>query len=141
MGAVLVMTGRVFSLLWPLGGLPAAEVPLWMMLFSIEGEPSSMICRLVLPVDRGMLEPPWGRLSLTGLSKMLVAESFMLSMDVGSSFAPGGTVFLLGLPCGVLMGVVKLFATDPLVGVVGRSSGLSCCFPLGKKLDMKLAMV
>jgi hypothetical protein len=72
---------------------------------------------------------------------MLGAASFTLSMDTGSSFAPGGAVFLLGLPCGVLMGVVKLFAAVPLIGVVGRSSALSCCFPLGKKLDMKLAMV
>ena len=113
-----------------------------MTLFSTEGEPSSMFCRLVLPVERGMLETPWGRLSLTGLSKMLVAESFMLSMEVGSSFAPGGTVFLLGLPCGVLTGVVKLFGAVPLVGVVGRSSVLlSVCFPPGKKLDMKLAIL
>ena len=116
------------------------DVPLWIMLLSTEGDPSSMFWRLFFPGDKGVATP-CGRLSLTGLSSTLAVVSFMLSMATGSSFAPGGTVFLLGLPCGVLTGVVKLLALLPLVGVVGRPSFFSCCFPPGKKLDMKLAIL
>lgn len=63
------------------------------------------------------------------------------SNAVGKSLAPGGTVLLLGLPCGVLVGLRKLLVV--LVGVVGRTgvSSVDLSLPLGKKLDMKLAMM
>ena len=62
----------------------------------------------------------------------------------GRSCAPGGFVFLLGLPCDVLMGLRKL--SDLEEGVAGRGLLASLAVPLffsfppGKKLDMKLAM-
>lgn len=64
-----------------------------------------------------------------------------LSKAVGRSLAPGGFVFLLGLPCGVLVGWIKLFGLP--LGVLGRegASPEAFSFPPGKKLDMKLAIV
>jgi hypothetical protein len=65
-----------------------------------------------------------------------------LSKAEGSSCAPGGLVFLLGLPWGVLTGLRKL--SSLVDGVAGREVLFSpealFAFPPGKKLDMKLAM-
>lgn len=76
------------------------------------------------------------------------------SKAVGRSFAPGGIVRLLGLPSGVLSGLMKLLMF--MVGVTGRGS--ACASPArgalslpelllvptlelpGKKVDMKLAI-
>lgn len=77
-----------------------------------------------------------GRVSLTGVSLRLRA----VSKAEGRSCAPGGIVFLLGLPWGVLEGLRKLLV---LTGVAGRAdaSPWPLSLPPGKKLDMKLAMV
>ena len=49
----------------------------------------------------------------------VIGSSFIaFSKILGSSFAPGGRAFLLGLPWGVAYGEVKALL---LVGVVGRS--------------------
>lgn len=93
---------------------------------------------LLLPGERGVIMAVWGRPSFIGLSSTLGGWIFMLSNATGSSLAPGGTVFLLGLPWGVLTGVMKLFLV--LIGVEGRASVLSP-LPPGKKFAMKLAMV
>jgi hypothetical protein len=107
------------------------------MLSSTVGElPSSKFCRLLLPGDSGATTL-CGRLSFTGVSKALGGLIFMPWRATGSSLAPGGTVLLLGLPCGVLAGVMKLLR----VGVEGRASVLSCFPPPGNRLAMKLAMV
>src|SRR3954451_24107431 len=103
------------------------------MLSSTVGEPSSRFCRLLLPGDNGATL--CGRLSFTGVSKALGGLIFMPCKATGSSLAPGGTVLLLGLPCGVLAGVMKLFR----VGVEGRASTLSCFAP-GNRFAIKLAM-
>lgn len=88
--------------------------------------------------DRGV--PLWGRPSLTaGLSRDTGLSFRALSKALERSLAPGGIVFLLGLPWGVAAGVRKEF----LVGVPGRSeTGDLPSFALceGNMLDRKLAM-
>lgn len=77
------------------------------------------------------------------------------SKAVGRSLAPGGFVFLLGLPSGVLSGLMKLLMF--MVGVTGRgtasaspASGALSLLELllvptlelpGKKVDMKLLVI
>ena len=64
-----------------------------------------------------------------------------LSKVVAKSLAPGGAVFLLGLPCGVLVGLIKLLVA---LGVAGRDAALSVwdlSLVPGNRLDMKLAIV
>lgn len=125
----------MFSCMWLLRGLPPCVAFLWTRLCPTADGPSSKCCTLLLPGDNGAATL-CGRPSLTGLSRMPMpggAASFRPSKAaVGRSWAPGGTVRLLGLPCGVLTGVVKLV----LIGVEGRLS----CFPPGNRLAMKLAM-
>ena len=61
-----------------------------------------------------------------------------LSNAAGKSWAPGGTVFLLGLPWGVLVGLRKLLFFDGVEGREFESADLS--LPDWKKFDMKLAI-
>lgn len=93
-----------------------------------------------------------GRVSLMGVSTPGEFRFIAVSKTVGRSWAPGGIVFLLGLPSGVLRGLMKLLMLF-MVGVTGRgaaspaSGGLSLLLLLmllllpGKKLDMKLAII
>lgn len=70
----------------------------------------------------------------------VVPSRFMAwSKAEGRSWAPGGTVFLLGLPWGVLVGSMKLLCLLP--GVEGRAGMSAALEAPGKKLDMKLAIV
>ena len=70
---------------------------------------------------------------------MLRSSLRALSKAAGSSCAPGGIVFLLGLPWGVLTGVMKLLV-PPFVGVPVGST-LSLPWEEGKRFAIKLAMV
>lgn len=56
------------------------------------------------------------------LDEPMVGSSFMaLEKTSGKSKAPGGILFLLGLPCGVCDGDMKAFcAVDADIGVSGR---------------------
>lgn len=93
-----------------------------------------------------------GRVSLMGVSTPGEFRFIAVSKTVGRSWAPGGIVFLLGLPSGVLRGLMKLLMLF-MVGVTGRGAaspargGLSLLLLLlmlllpGKKLDMKLAII
>lgn len=75
-----------------------------------------------------------------GLSRTLELSFKWLSRACGRSCAPGGNVLLLGLPCGVLAGSMKLFLT----GVDGRPRSSLLLFSLApgeKMFDMKLAIV
>lgn len=91
----------------------------------------------------------WGLPNLTGLSRAFVVLSFnALSKVVVRSCAPGGMVFLLGLPWGVERGLTKLFVLGVLgvpgvPGVSGRSvTGDLRSLPgvEGNMLVIKLAM-
>lgn len=135
--------GGVFSCPCFLEGAVGDCPVLCIMLLSTPGaaekKGSSAGCMLLLEGDNG-LPLPWG-LSLTGLSRTLGLSFRAVSNAVGSSLAPGGIVFLLGLPCGVEMGSTKVF----LAGVPGGSSsdGLVSLEPWdeGNILEMKLAIV
>ena len=112
--------------------------PLWMTLSSTLTLDSSRGWALLLVGESGVVMTLCGRVSLRGASVALALRFRPCSKAEGRSWAPGGIVFLLGLPWGVVVGSMKLLC---LVGVVGRaepSTGLS--LPPGKKLDMKLAM-
>lgn len=80
--------------------------------------------------------------SLIGLSRALALSFRAFSKAVGSSWAPGGIVLLLGLPCGVETGSMKAFLV--VLGVSGRSSAadLASLAPCdeGNILEMKLAI-
>lgn len=123
--------GGVFS--WPcfIMCAPGAAVDLCSTLSSTKTD-SSVACTLFRPGDRGVTTL-CGRPSLMEGSRT-GGTSFMPSRAFGSSLAPGGTVFLLGLPWGVLAGLMKLLR----LGVPGRS--VRSCFPVGKRVPMKLAM-
>lgn len=93
--------------------------------------------------DKGVLDN-CGRPSLTGLSRPPALSLRALSNAAGRSLAPGGTIFLLGLPCGVASGSMKLLAAVLPVGVLDRSRlGCASSFevPPGKMPEMKLAML
>jgi hypothetical protein len=100
-------------------GLPGATADLCMILsstFDVEllKYDSSAARVLLFPGVKGA---PACRPSFVGL---LSAEKFSFmafSKAVGRSLAPGGFCFLLGLPCGVDTGVMKLFR----LGVFGLS--------------------
>ena len=102
--------------------------------------------------------PACERPPFVGLPKVLGVSFRELSKATGRSLAPGGFRFLLGLPCGVETGVMKLFR----FGVFGcsllkdsfwlervcRGGGgtgmILSCFPPceeGNKLVMKLDMM
>jgi hypothetical protein len=101
--------------------------------------------------------PACERPVFVGLPKVFGVSFIELSKATGRSLAPGGFRFLLGLPCGVETGVMKLFR----FGVFGRSllkasfwlervcrggggtGMILSCFPPceeGKRLVMKLDM-
>lgn len=91
---------------------------------------------LVLPGDRAWMTD-CGRPSLMGVSKTLELSFRWLSIAWGRSFAPGGSVLLLGLPMGVLGGSIKVFLT----GVEGRPRSILLTLslpPLANMLDLKL---
>lgn len=91
---------------------------------------------LALPGDRAWMTD-CGRPSLMGVSKTLELSFRWLSMACGRSFAPGGSVLLLGLPMGVLGGSIKVFLT----GVEGRPRSILLTLslpPLANMLDLKL---
>lgn len=114
--------------------------------------PSSTANALLFPGDNGV--PACDRPPFVGLPKPPGASFMAFSKATGRSTAPGGALFLLGLPCGVWTGVMKLF----LEGVLGRSLKVSfwlervwrggggtgrmpSCFPPweeGKRFVMKL---
>lgn len=102
-------------------GLPGETADLCMILSStlpdaLPKYESSIAKALLFPGDRGV--PACDRPSFVGLPKVVVGLIFIaFSNATGRSLAPGGFRFLLGLPCGVDTGVVKLF----LLGVLGLS--------------------
>ena len=98
--------GDAFSLLDVFNGLPGpgpglTSLSSMLCLPVLFGEPTASCCRPAL-------------VGLLGSSRMAFSKTF------GSSFAPGGNLFLLGLPCGVVYGVVKSL----LVGVAGLAYSL-----------------
>lgn len=106
---------------------------------------SSPASALPFPGDNGV---PACRPNFAGLPRVEEPSFIALSKAVGRSLAPGGFCFLLGLPCGVETGVMKLLR----VGVCGRSlnwspEGAGSEFSLfppceeGKRLLRKLDMV
>lgn len=112
--------GVVFSLPCFRSGLPGVTTDLCMMLSSafavaLPKYPSSTTNALLLPGDNGV--PAWDRPLFVGLPKPAGVSFIAFSKATGKSTAPGGALFLLGLPCGVWTGVMKLF----LDGVLGRS--------------------
>jgi hypothetical protein len=151
----------VFSFPCFLKGLPGETEDLWIIDSSafIVDDPkydSSTAKVLLFPGDSGVSPPCW-QLNLVGLPKVAGANFKALSKATGRSIAPGGLRLLLGLPCGVCTGVIKLF----LVGVLGRSLKVSfwsprvwrggggagkliSCFPLWEDVNrfaMKLDML
>lgn len=82
-----------------------------------------------------------GRESWIGFSTEVGANEREFSKASGRSYAPGGAVLLLGLPCGVWAGLMKPLLAF-LVGVEGRAeSRAALSLPDWKKLDMKLVIV
>jgi hypothetical protein len=75
---------------------------------------SSAASTLLFPGDSGVTAC---RPSFVGLPSADVLSFMAFSKAVGRSFAPGGFCFLLGLPCGVDAGVMKLLR----LGVFGLS--------------------
>jgi hypothetical protein len=75
---------------------------------------SSPANALPFPGDKGV---PASRPNFVGLPRVEELSFMAFSKAVGRSLAPGGFCFLLGLPCGVATGVMKLLR----VGVLGRS--------------------
>lgn len=103
---------------------------------------SSRGCALVLPGDRGVTAV-WGRVNRRGASIPDGLSVIALSNALGRSWAPGGIVFLLGLPWGVLGGFRNALLLLPfLTGVLGRAEASldDLSLPPGKKLAMKLAI-
>lgn len=102
-------------------GLPGGTADLCMILSStfpdeLPKYDSSIAKVLLLPGDNGV--PACDRPSFVGLPNVDVGLIFIaFSKANGRSLAPGGFRFLLGLPCGVDTGVMKLF----LLGVFGLS--------------------
>jgi hypothetical protein len=88
-----------------LSSIFVAELPKY------ESSPANV---LLFPGDNGV---PACRPSFEGLPSVEELSVIALSKAVGKSLAPGGFCFLLGLPCGVETGVMKLFR----VGVFGLS--------------------
>jgi len=112
--------GSVFSFPCFRTGLPGVVADLCMMLSSacdveLPKYPSSTANVLLFPGDSGV--PAFERPVFVGLPKPAGFSFMAFSKATGRSTAPGGALFLLGLPCGVETGVMKLF----LVGVFGRS--------------------
>ncbi len=105
-------------------GLPGVTADLCKMLSSalaveLPKYPSSTANALPFPGDNGV--PPCDRPTFVGVPKPVGVIFIAFSKATGKSNAPGGARFLLGLPCGVATGVVKLF----LVGVPGLSLNAS----------------
>jgi len=111
----------VFSFPCFRSGLPGetADVLCIMLSSMLPGElakyESSIAIALLLPGDNGV--PACERPPFVGEPKVFVVSFIEFSKAVGRSLAPGGFCFLLGLPCGVDTGVMKLF----LFGVLGLS--------------------
>ena len=98
--------GGVFSFPCFLNGLPGDMADLCRMLSSVLPVPkyeSSAVKALLFPGERGA-----PRALFVGLPNALVVSFIALSKAIGRSWAPGGCDFLLGLPCGVETGVMKL---------------------------------
>lgn len=111
----------MFSFPCFLKGLPGEMADLCMILSSalpviLPKYDSSIAKALLFPGDSGV--PACDRPSFEGLPNVVVGLIFIaFSNATGRSLAPGGLRFLLGLPCGVETGVMKLF----LFGVFGLS--------------------
>ena len=115
----------MFSLPCRLTGLPEGTDDFWIILSSVFPVEllkysSTALAFGPFPGVNGL--PIGTRPVFVGLLKLAGVSFIAVSKAVGSSLAPGGLRFLLGLPWGVETGFMKLLL---LTGVLGRSPKLS----------------